>query len=92
MENNRKCKGGWRELDIYFCDNAEEPVTFRVYESMYETMKDAFYGGKEMPVFVIGYLVNWDNAIGHEVSGRKSFINMRNVTRLEVVDSCDGHG
>ena len=102
MEESVSCKGGWKDLEVYFCDSAEEPTMFRVYESMYETMKDAFYGSTQMPVFVIGYAiceVGGGHMVGQvwhfveprtKVSKDKSFINMRNVTHIKVVGGSDG--
>jgi hypothetical protein len=88
-----KCKGGWKDLEVYFCDSAEKPTIFRVYESMYETMKDAFYGSTQIPVFIIGYHIVDNDTPEQCICSQKSFINMRNVTHIKVVGgSTDSDG
>lgn len=85
MKVNTNCTGGWKDLEVYFCDSAEKPTIFRVYESMYESMKNAFYGSTQIPVFIIGYHIVDNNTPEKCICSQKSFINMRNVTHIKVV-------
>ena len=95
-EKNRQCTGKCRDIEVWFCDGSEEPRTFRLYESMYEQMKDEFYGTSKNDTmrFIIGYekytltpsddAYMWNGGV-QKISPNKSFINLRNVTHISVL-------
>lgn len=94
------CKNGHRDLMVEFTNGSVK--YFRVYESMYDRAKDAFYSGADKYDFVLGYeLVDVKMSVVREgvpkviyedVSELKTFVNMRNVCCITVVGKCDGHG
>lgn len=75
-----------------------ETVRYRVYESMYDRAKDAFYQGDDKYDFIIGYVEvkslpeYWSgDETSMSVTRNKAFINMRNVCHIEIVGKCNGH-
>lgn len=87
------CREGYRDLLIEFTNGSV--VQYRVYESMYDRAKDAFYQGAAKYDFILGYVIHESSDSefpNNIVSTKKSFINMRNVCHIQILRKCNGHG
>ena len=72
------CREGYRDLLIEFTNGSV--VQYRVYESMYDRAKDAFYQGAAKYDFILGYVIHWASDIHwhqklNEVLGDSEFPN-----------------
>jgi hypothetical protein len=91
-----KAKSGYRDVLILF-PGGYGVERYRIYESMYDRAKDVFYSNNEVFDFIVAYRlweVNHEDGRFHkyQVSTEKTFINLKQVSRMTIVGKCNGHG